>query len=618
MPTVADSFPQRVETDAASAPIALLLRLIWRAVPGNTFLLGLCSVLIGLAPIGFILTTGHVLGALAATDALSRGETSRILFLDCAIIAALFALQQALLPIARALAHDIGAKLGLALREEILDASLERVGLAHLEQPGPAQAVAQAAHVGGRSFDATEIVLVLAEKLTARTHGFGAALLLAGFHWWAPLVVWAGWSILPAWILLITTTQMTAATAAAGTLRRAAFFRQLVLRPEAAKEVRIFALQNWLADKFETARRAGFSAVRAERARIGWWLLPVLAAPAVASAAVLYVMVGAVSNGEITVAAFTLYALALISAKHIGHTMAWWVRGLHHAAAAGHAATLRSRLRNVPDLPRGRRAAIDLPQRSVVFEHVSFRYAADSAAVLDGLDLVIPAGKSLAIVGENGAGKTTLAKLLARFYDPTGGRILVDGVDLHELDPDAWRRQLAVIFQDFVRYETSARGNIAPGGRLDEGGFARAVEQAGATALIAQLPAGAETVLSRGYPGGTDLSGGQWQRIALARTFAAVQDGARLLVLDEPTANLDVRAEAELFDRFLEITRGLTTLLISHRLSTVRRADCICVLERGRVAELGSHDELMARGGRYATLFTLQARRFSEERANAS
>ena len=236
--------------------------------------------------------------------------------------------------------------------------------------------------------------------------------------------------------------------------------------------------------------------------------------------------------------------------------------------------------------------------------------------MLSGLDMVIPAGRSIAIVGANGAGKTTLIKLLCRMYDPTAGRITVDGADLRHVDPVDWQRRVAAIFQDFARYHLSARDNVALGA-TDLAGDARplraAAEKAGALALIEGLPRGWDTVLSRQYAGGVDLSGGQWQRVALARALLAVEGGARLLILDEPTAALDVRAEAELYDRFLEITAGLTTILISHRFSTVRRADRICVLADGRVAEQGTHDELVAQGGRYATMFALQAARFTSE-----
>ena len=248
-----------------------------------------------------------------------------------------------------------------------------------------------------------------------------------------------------------------------------------------------------------------------------------------------------------------------------------------------------------------------MPAREIRFRDVTFAYPTAGGPVLEGFDLTIPAGSSLAIVGQNGAGKTTLAKLLCRLYDPQAGAIEVDGVDLRELDLDGWRSRVTAVFQDFIRFELPLRDNVAPAGAPDDV-IRAALADAGAAGL-AEL----DTVLARGYEGGTDLSGGQWQRVALARALCAVRLGAGVVLLDEPTAQLDVRGEAEIFDRILAATRHATTILISHRFSTVRHADRICVLEGGRVVELGTHDELMAAGGRYRTMFDLQASRFGAD-----
>jgi ATP-binding cassette subfamily B protein len=236
---------------------------------------------------------------------------------------------------------------------------------------------------------------------------------------------------------------------------------------------------------------------------------------------------------------------------------------------------------------------------------VGFTYPGAAQPVLADFDLTVPAGSSLAIVGRNGAGKTTLAKLLCRLYDPGSGSIEVDGVDVRMLDLASWRKRLTAVFQDFIRFELSLRDNVAPHGAPED------VIRAALTAAGAGDLADLDTILAKGYPGGTDLSGGQWQRVALARALCAVRLGAGVVLLDEPTAQLDVRGEAEIFDRILEQTRHCTTILVSHRFSTVRKADRICVLEAGRVVELGTHDELIALGGRYRTMFDLQAERFA-------
>jgi ABC-type multidrug transport system fused ATPase/permease subunit len=274
-------------------------------------------------------------------------------------------------------------------------------------------------------------------------------------------------------------------------------------------------------------------------------------------------------------------------------------------ASAPVAAALRLEAAMAPAgaLPQGDRAADSLPARDVRFRDLTFAYPG-GAPVLQGFNLTIRAGSSLAIVGQNGAGKTTLAKLLCRLYDPQAGAIEVDGVDVRELDLTAWRAQVAAVFQDFIKFELPLRENVAPLGAPDD--VVRSALAAAGAANLAEL----DTILARGYDGGTDLSGGQWQRVALARALAAVDRGARLVLLDEPTAQLDVRGEAEIFDRILAATRHCTTILISHRFSTVRHADRICVLEHGHVVELGTHDELMAHGGRYRTMFDLQAQRF--------
>jgi len=255
-------------------------------------------------------------------------------------------------------------------------------------------------------------------------------------------------------------------------------------------------------------------------------------------------------------------------------------------------------------LTSGTRAAAGLPARTIRFRDLTFAYPGGKS-VLQGFDLTIPAGSSLAIVGQNGAGKTTLAKLLCRLYDPQAGAIEIDGVDVRELDLGSWRSRLTAVFQDFIRFELPLRDNVAPTGAPDD--VVRAALASAGAADLATL----DTVLARGYEGGTDLSGGQWQRVALARALCAIQQGAGVVLLDEPTAQLDVRGEAEIFDRVLAASRRCTTILISHRFSTVRHADRICVLEHGKVIELGTHDELMAKGGRYRTMFDLQAQRFT-------
>ncbi|KAB8143584.1 ABC transporter ATP-binding protein [Chloroflexia bacterium SDU3-3] len=241
------------------------------------------------------------------------------------------------------------------------------------------------------------------------------------------------------------------------------------------------------------------------------------------------------------------------------------------------------------------------------FRHVSFRYPDREDWALRDINLVIRPGEKIALVGQNGAGKTTLIKLMTRLYDPTEGQILLDGIDLRDFAPDDLRRKIGVIFQDFVHYHLSMRENIGFGqieSMEDTARIEDAAERGGADEVSSELPEGLETVLGRWFRSGHELSGGQWQKVALSRAF--MRDG-EVLVLDEPTSALDAEREYEIFQRFRKLTEGKIAVLISHRFSTVRMADRIVVIEGGQVGELGSHAELMAKGGTYARLFEMQA-----------
>jgi ATP-binding cassette subfamily B protein len=311
------------------------------------------------------------------------------------------------------------------------------------------------------------------------------------------------------------------------------------------------------------------------------------------------------ASGALDLGEAVVFAMAAGGTAQLAFSNFQWA--LDGAAAPANAVMrLSETMPAAGDLPRGSHSAAGMPAREVRFRDVTFTYPTGDRSVLEDFNLTIPAGSSLAIVGQNGAGKTTIAKLLGRFYDPDSGAIVVDDVDLRELDVESWRGRLAATFQDFVHFELPLRDNVAPLGATDA--QVRAALSAAGGAELAEL----DTILSKAYPGGTDLSGGQWQRVALARSVCAITLGAGLVILDEPTAQLDVRGEAEIFDRLLESTRDATTIIVSHRFSTVRRADRICVLEGGRVVELGSHSELMAARGRYRTMFELQASRFAE------
>jgi ATP-binding cassette subfamily B protein len=257
----------------------------------------------------------------------------------------------------------------------------------------------------------------------------------------------------------------------------------------------------------------------------------------------------------------------------------------------------------------GTAAAPSAIRRGIELRHVRFRYPESSRDVLRDVSFALPAGRVTALVGANGAGKSTLVKLLARMYDPTGGVILLDGVPFPEYGLEDLRSMVAVVYQDFARFALTLRENIAVGGAsgMSRAGVEVAGEWAGVNETVGSLPQGYDTELTKKFEGGVELSGGEWQKVALARGY--IRDAA-LVILDEPTAALDADAEYRLFERFRELVRGRTALIICHRFSTVRMADQIVVLEDGRVLETGSHEELIARGGRYAQLFDMQAGRY--------
>ena len=261
--------------------------------------------------------------------------------------------------------------------------------------------------------------------------------------------------------------------------------------------------------------------------------------------------------------------------------------------------TVRSKENGLP-CPRPIRKGIE-------FQNVSFAYPGTSRLVLKNLNLHLDHEERIALIGENGEGKTTIVKLLMRLYDPTEGAIQLDGVDLREYDLEDYTSQIAVIFQDFMRYDMTARENIAIG-RITEtenfAGIVAAARKSMAEQVIQKLPAGYEQMLGRRFDGGVDLSGGEWQKVALARAY--LRD-AQVLILDEPTASLDARSEHEVFKRFAELTEGKLSVLISHRFSTVKMADRIIVLENGQISEQGTHEQLITRGARYAEMFDMQA-----------
>ncbi|MEO6087463.1 MAG: ABC transporter ATP-binding protein [Umezawaea sp.] len=586
------------------------------------------NIVLGLVPIMFIIATSIVVGQvpLAAAEGTGSSEWSGLLaaFL---VMAGLFVAQQALMPIQTALGELVKRRIDNVMHDRIMAATFSTPGIALMEDSRALDGLQQAGQGLESNFDTpgmagTGLLALIARYIRLA----GCAVLVA-----VVVSVPVGLALAAAVMLfrhgnrggLRKFAQVGARIAAIH--RHSDYLRNLALSPRSGKEIRVFGLVDWLADRYE-ARYRDWLRPQAQ-ARRDIYIRPYLWYAAVGLAVTITVYLAtarSAATGGVSLTQLAIVLQATVTALMLGEHYPesdqatqqgmLAVRGLdtlqrvaaEHHGGTGDRRPVTSSAGTSP--PAGTRAP------AVRFERMSFHYPGSDRVVHDGLDLELAAGRSTAIVGVNGTGKTTLVKLLARLYEPTHGRITVDGQSIDTLPLEGWRRQLGVVFQDFVQYELSLADNIAFGAPhvpLDLDRVRWAAERADLGELIRELPQNFDTVLSRAYPGGRDLSGGQWQRVAIARSLYALSSGARVLILDEPTSALDVRSEAEFFDHFVEITQGVTTLLISHRFSSVRRADSIAVIEDGRVREQGSHGALIASGGRYAELFALQAERFA-------
>jgi ABC-type multidrug transport system fused ATPase/permease subunit len=552
----------------------------------------------GALPAVFAVAMGWLVGAVQHGESLAA---------PLGLMGTTFVLLQVLTPVHQAVSANLGSRVSAYLNDALAKACVGPPGIGHLEDPELSEDLTVA-----REFDHGQTgppmylnVDFVAGSLVELVGGIASAVVLFGFTWWAPLVLVAAWSATH-WLLRESGVWKDRNTAEVRSAQRHAHYAyELAVEPDAAKELRLFGLADWTVRRFTERRRRLFelqyAATRLRERPMIWSLLIVV----MANGLVFWALGAAAIDGRLPLDRLVVFAQVAIGVSMIAFGgLNWALDG----AAAPVAAVQRLEPAMAPAgaLSVGNASAGRGPVE-IELRGLSFSYPQSDRQVFDGLDLTIPAGSSLAVVGQNGAGKTTLAKLLCRLYDPDSGTIRVDGSDLRELDVDAWRTRVAAVFQDFLKLELPLRDNVAPAG-APEADIRAALADAGADDL-----ADLDTRLATGYGDGTDLSGGQWQRVALARALCAVRHGAGLVLLDEPTAQLDVRGEAAIFDRILTATRDVTTILISHRFSTVRHADRICVLEQGHVVELGSHDELMALGGRYRTMFDLQAQRFTAE-----
>lgn len=575
-------------------------RALFRAAPVYATLWWVLVVLRGVLPAVVSLAFGWLVAAVTAGDSLTG---------PLVLVGSMFTLMLVIQPLHQAVSANLGSRTAAYLYDRLMQVSTGPHGIGHLESSALINDLTMA-----RDFDLGIMgpplavsMDFIATGLVDLVVGIAAASLLFGFEWWIPPVIVAAWASTH-WLLRESGVWKDRNTdEVRNAQRHADYTYRLAVDAAPAKEIRYFGVAGWVIDRFVTTRRRlydlQYEATRLREKSVFGAMVIVIAV----NVFVFWMIADQAADGVLSEARTVVFVQAAIGVSAIAFGgLNWSLDGAAAPVAALH--RLEAALAEQEQVRNDGTVVPSGEAPTVVFRDLEFGYPHDDRLVLTGVDLEVPAGTSLAIVGQNGAGKTTVAKLLCRLYDPTAGSIEIDGTDLRDVDLDAWRSHLTAVFQDYVKFELPLRTNIAPLGAPDD-----VIRAALADAGADQLADGdLDTVLSKAYPGGTDLSGGQWQRIALARTLCAVRRGARVVLLDEPTAQLDVRGEAEIFERVLAATSECTTILVSHRFSTVRLADRIAVVEAGRVIELGTHAELMALGGRYQTMFDLQAARFED------
>ena len=397
-------------------------------------------------------------------------------------------------------------------------------------------------------------------------------------------------------------------------LRRMNYMVNLVTTDSFAKEVKLFGLGHYFIERYRLIASAFYDTQRSQVVRrymTGFALGNI--STLVTSITYLYIALQAIA-GRLSLGALTAYTQAAVQVQNSIQSVLSGFSGMYeHNLYLNNLVELMAKEPSMPVAAQP--VPVPQPLRGEIrFENVTFAYPGSETLALDNVSFTVKAGETLAVVGRNGAGKTTLFKLICRLYDPSQGRILIDGVDLRDFDPAELRRQIGAMFQDYVDYQATAAENIGLGSLPDianRDAVVSASKQAGSDELIAKLPAGYDTALGKWFDAGVNLSGGEWQKVALARAF--MREDARILLLDEPTSALDAQAEFDLFERLQSLTHGRTAVYISHRFSTVRRADRIIFLEHGRLVEEGTHEELMRLNGRYAKLFRMQAAAYTGE-----
>ncbi|MDQ7803466.1 ABC transporter ATP-binding protein [Amycolatopsis sp. A133] len=592
-------------------PLFALVGYAFRTAPVLAAVTASGALVAGLAPVGITVATGALVNALStAIGAGTASPAARECYGLVAVITALFLLthlaDSTRTAAGRALAHRVTGRLA----ERVMAAACEPATVGHLEDPAYLARIAGARGGGTIEIPPGEALFGFANKGSVWLTGIGSAALLAQLSWGLGLVVFVVFAVIYRRLAHNFRESVHDSAAQAGELRRTSYLRDVPTTPAAAKEVRVFGLTSLFRDAYHAEWRATMGRIWQRRHDHDGFVLVVVTVVGAAVGGVFWYLGYSVATGAMNAGGLAVGALAVRALLQLLSAGSDEIRISFGANAA--AESFGFPAGTVSPAPAdGWRT----PVTEISCTDVCFRYPAAEEEALRDVTLSIPRGQSLAVVGLNGAGKTTLVRLLAGLDRPSAGRVAAGGTAVDDTNRGAWQRQVVAVFQEFGRYDLSLRDNIAfgsPANAEDFEGMCDVAAKAGLAEFVGRLPNGWDTVLSSGYEGGVDLSGGEWQRIAMARALFGLRHGAQLLVLDEPAASLDVRAEARLYDTFHELTEGVTTIVISHRFATVRKAERVVVLEHGRVVEDGPHDSLIADDRRYAELFRLQARRFEE------
>ncbi|MEV4460020.1 ABC transporter ATP-binding protein [Microbispora sp. NPDC049633] len=586
------------------------LRLTWRASPWFTMVFVALTLLTAPMPVVTAWLTKLVLD-----DIIAGAGPGAVLGKAVGLAAA--GLVTGLIPnLTQYASRETERRVGLLAQERLFTATERFVGMARFEDPVFLNRIQMAMQHGGTTPGV--LVSAILSTVSSVVTGLGFLGSLLVISPWMPVVILASAVPVLATELWLARSRANLSWRLSPIERREMFFRDLLTSTQAAKEIRLFGIGAYLRERMTTQRRrSNVENRRMDLRQISAQALIGLLGTAVASGTLFWSVLAA-AGGDISIGDISLLVASVGGVQSAATSLVHTIAGFHQqlilfdhylqVVAAG------------PDLPvASPPAAITPLEQGIVFKDVWFRYSPDHPWVLRGLNLTIPNGRTVGLIGRNGAGKSTLIKLLCRMYDPERGAVLWNGVDLRDLDPAELRARIGAVFQDYMEYDLTAAENIGLGDLAyvtDRDRIAAAAERAGAHTFVERLPRSYDTLLSRLFFQGDDvngaddgagvvLSGGQWQRLALAR--AHLRSGRDLMILDEPSSGLDAEAEYEIHHKLRQFRTGRTNVLISHRLNTVRDADLLVVLDEGVVAERGTHEELMALRGVYASLFSMQA-----------